>query len=72
MRRYFINEVTQEIKQLSGRVLCQHADSAYLEYVIKNSLISDLVDDPVSHYSLNLADDIIDVITTNKPSVKLV
>ena len=61
-----------QINQLGGRVLCQHADSAYLEYVIKNSLISDLVDDPVSHYSLNLADDIIDVITTNKPSVKLV
>ena len=61
-----------QINQLGGRVLCQHADSDYLEYVINNSLISDLVDDPVSHYSLNLADDIIDVITTTKPSVKLV
>ena len=61
-----------QINHLGGRVLCQHADSGYLEYVINNSLISDLVDDPVSHYSLNLADDIIDVITTTKPSVKLV
>ena len=53
-------------------MLCQYADSAYLEYVIKNSLISDLVDDLVSHYSLNLADDIIDVITTTEPSIELV
>ena len=59
-------------KEIGGRILCQHTDSAYLEFVIKNSLIDDLVDDPVCHYSLNLADDIIDVITTTKPSVKLV
>lgn len=61
-----------QINQVGGRVLCQYADSAYLEYVIKNSLISDLVDDLVSHYSLNLADDIIDVITTTEPSIELV
>ena len=59
-------------KEIGGRILCQHTDSAYLEYVIKNSLIDDLVDDPVCHYSLNLADDIIDVITTANPSIELI
>ncbi len=59
-------------KEIDGRILCQHTDSAYLEYVIKNSLIKDLVDDPVCHYSLNLADDIIDVITTANPSIELI
>ena len=59
-------------KEIDGRILCQHTDSAYLEYVIKNSLIDDLVDDPVCHYSLNLADDIIDVITTANPSIELI
>ncbi len=59
-------------KEIGGRILCQHTDSAYLEYVIKNSLIDDLVDDSVCHYSLNLADDIIDVITTSNPSIELI
>jgi hypothetical protein len=40
--------------------------------VQQNSLIKHLVDDPVQHYSLNLADDIIDVITTTNPSVDLI
>ena len=59
-------------REIGGRILCQHTDSDYLEYVIKNSLIDDLVDDPVCHYSLNLADDIIDIITTAKPSIELI
>ena len=63
---------TGSTKEIGGRILCQHTDSAYLEYVIKNSLIDDLVDDPVCHYSLNLADDIIDVITTANPSIELI
>jgi hypothetical protein len=63
---------TGSTKEIGGRILCQHTDSAYLEYVIKNSLIDDLVDDSVCHYSLNLADDIIDVITTSNPSIELI
>ena len=58
--------------EIDGLILCQHIDSAYLEYVSKNSLIDDLVDDPLCHYSLNLADDIIDVVTTAKPSIELI
>ena len=61
-----------ETKEIDGLILCQHTDSAYMKYVIKNSLIDDLVDDPLCHYSLNLADDIIDVITTAKPSIELI
>ena len=60
------------INEFGGQILHQHTDSAYLEYVIKNSLIDDLVDDPVCHYSLNLADDIIEVITTTEPSIDLI
>lgn len=60
------------IKKVGGQILRQHTDSDYLEYVINNSLINDLVDDPVCHYSLNLADDVIDVITTAKPSIELI
>ena len=61
-----------DAKEIDGLILCQHTDSAYLEYVAKNSLIDDLVDDPLYHYSLNLADDIIDVIPTVKPSIELI
>ena len=61
-----------DAKEIDGLILCQHTDSAYLEYVAKNSLIDDLVDSPLYHYSLNLADDIIDVITTAKPSIELI
>lgn len=61
-----------DAKEIDGLILCQHTDSAYLEYVAKNSLIDDLVDAPLYHYSLNLADDIIDVITTAKPSIELI
>jgi len=61
-----------ETKEIDGLILCQHTDSAYMKYVIKNSLIDDLVDDPLCHYSLNLADDIIEVITTTEPSIDLI
>ena len=61
-----------KMEEVAGRILCQHTGSEYLKYVQQNSLIKHLVDDPVQHYSLNLADDIIDVITTTKPSIELV
>ena len=61
-----------EMEEVAGRILCKHTGSEYLEYVQQNSLIKHLVDDPVQHYSLNLADDIIDVITTANPSVDLI
>ena len=60
------------MEEVAGRILCQHTGSEYLEYVQQNSLIKHLVEDPVHHYRLNLADDIIDVITTAKPSVDLI
>ena len=61
-----------KIEEVAGRILCQHTGSEYLEYVQQNSLIKHLVDDLLQHYSLNLADDIIDVITTATPSVDLI
>ena len=61
-----------KMEEVAGQILCQHTGSEYLEYVKQNSLIKHLVDDPVQHYSLNLADDIIDVITTANPSVDLI
>ena len=61
-----------ETEEVAGRILCQHTGSEYLEYVQQNSLIKHLVDDPVHHYRLNLADDIIDIINTAKPSVDLI
>ncbi len=56
-----------KMEELAGRILCQHTGSEYVEYVQQNSLIEHLIDDPVHHYRLNLADDIIDVITTTEP-----
>ena len=61
-----------KMEEVAGRILCQHTGSEYLKYVQQNSLIKHLVEDPVQHYSLNLADDIIDVITTANPSVDLI
>ena len=58
--------------QVDGQILCKHTGSAYLQYVLQNTLIEDLVDDPAQHYSLNLADDIIEVITTTEPSISLI
>lgn len=58
--------------QVDGQILCKHTGSAYLQYVLQNTLIEDLVDDPAQHYSLNLADDIIEVITTTEPSIGLI
>ena len=52
-----------------GGVLAHHDNSAYLQHVLEQSLIPDLVDDTVHHYSLGLADDIIDIITTNPPKL---
>ena len=58
--------------QVDGQILCKHTGSAYLQYVLQNTLIEDLIDDPAQHYSLNLADDIIEVITTTEPSIGLI
>ena len=60
-----------EMGEIAGQILCQHTGSEYLEHVQQNSLIKHLVDDPVHHYSFNLADDIIEVITTTEPSIDL-
>ena len=59
-------------KEIDGKILCQHNESAYLKYVLQSTLIEHLVDDRVQHYSLNLADDIIEVITTTEPSIGLI
>ncbi len=55
---------------ITKNILCMHNNSEYLQYVMKNSIIKECVDNPVKHYSLTLADDIIDVITTNEPSLR--
>lgn len=68
----YANPASDKMEEVAGRNLCQHTGSEYLNYVQRNSLIKDLIDDPVRHYRLNLADDIIDVITTAEPSVDLI
>ena len=55
-----------------GKILCLHQKSAYLKYLIDNSLVSQLIDDVILHYSLNLGDDIIHVITTAQPEINLI
>ena len=57
---------------ITKNILCMHNNSEYLQYVMENSIIKECVDNPVKHYSLTLADDIIDVITTSEPSLRLV
>ncbi len=56
--------------ETEGNVLCLHKESSYLKYVKDNSLVSQLIDEPVFHYSISLADDIIDIITTEKPELR--
>jgi len=56
---------------VDGQILCRHTSSEYLQHVRKNSLIKHLVDDPVHHYRLGLADDIIDVITISEPRLEM-
>ena len=59
-----------EIKKIGGSVLCQHTASGYTEYLRNSSLINALVDETTHHYSLNLADDILDVVTTMEPTLE--
>ena len=63
---------SEKTEVVDGQILCRHTSSEYLEHVRKNSLIKHLVDDPVHHYSLNLADDIIDVITSSNPRLDII
>ena len=56
--------------ETEGNVLCLHKESSYLKYVKDNSLVYQLINEPVFHYSISLADDIIDVITTEKPELR--
>ena len=58
--------------KIEGKILCLHQKSAYLKYLIDNSLVSQLIDDVILHYSLNLGDDVIHVITTEQPEVNLI
>ena len=57
---------------ITKNILCMHNNSEYLQYVMENSIIKECVDNPVKHYSLTLADDIIDVVTVSEPSLKLI
>ena len=57
---------------ITKNILCMHNNSEYLKYVMKNSIIKECIDNPVKHYSLTLADDIIDVITISEPSLELI
>ena len=59
-------------EEAAGTVLRLHKKSAYLDYVMGNSIIKECVDDPLRHYSLSLADDIVEVITTSEPSTALI
>ena len=59
-----------ECGETEGNVLCIHQESSYLKYVKANSLVSQLIDEPVFHYSVSLADHMIDVITTEKPELR--
>ena len=56
--------------ETEGNVLCLHHESSYLKHVKDNSLVSQLIDELVFHYSISLADDIIDIITTEKPELR--
>ena len=60
-----------KMEEIAGQILCRHIGSEYLEHVQQNSLIKHLVDEPVHHYSFNLADDIIEVIATAEPAIEL-
>jgi len=62
---------SEKTEEVDGQILCRHTSSEYLEHVRKNSLIKHLVDDPVHHYRLGLADDIIDVITISEPRLEM-
>ena len=57
---------------ISKNILCVHNNSKYLQYIMKNSIIKECVDNPVKHYSLTLADDIIDIIATSDPSLEFI
>jgi|TARA_B100001175_G_C18980684_1_gene389639 hypothetical protein len=59
-------------EEVARTILCTHRKSAYLQYVMENSIIKECVDGPVRHYSLSLADDIMEVITTTEPSIVLI
>ena len=55
---------------ITKNILCVHNNSKYLQYIMENSIIKECVDNPVKHYSLTLADDIIDIIATSEPSLE--
>ena len=57
---------------MTKNILCMHNNSKYLQYIMENSIIKECVDNPVKHYSLTLADDIIDIIATSEPSLEFI
>ena len=57
---------------ITKNILCMHNNSKYLQYIMENSIIKECVDNPVKHYSLTLADDIIDIIATSEPSLEFI
>ena len=57
---------------MTKNILCMHNNSKYLQYIMENSIIKECVDNPVKHYSLTLADDIIDIIATSEPSLEYI
>tara|TARA_Y100000589_G_C26789073_1_gene480979 strand:- start:50 stop:487 length:438 start_codon:yes stop_codon:yes gene_type:complete len=50
--------------------LSEHTTSSYLTYVMKHTILQETIDQDPVHFSLALADDVIDVIAAHPPNIQ--
>ena len=81
LRIYFSNVLTYQVTDdsygfgepqegVQKTFLSEHTASSYLTYVMKHTIIQETIDQDPVHYSLALADDVIDVITAHPPNIQ--
>ncbi|WP_269621131.1 hypothetical protein [Zhongshania sp. BJYM1] len=60
-----------DYEEYDGRLFCVYKKSHYLNYVGKASLATSDYPGPFKHYGFNCLNHIVDVISTEEPSIKL-
>lgn len=61
-----------EYEEYDGRLFCIYKKSHYLNYLSKASLATSDYPGPFKHYGFNCLNHIVDVISTEEPSIKLI
>ncbi|MGG0847798.1 hypothetical protein [Peribacillus simplex] len=61
-----------EYEEFKGGIFCIYSKSRYLDFVKLSTIASDFHPEPYKHYGINALNHIIDVVSTDPPTISLI